>query len=88
MLGIRLWARLCLARAAASTSCRGGSRGPKARIYVGVGLTKFDEMVCDGRMPKPVRIDGRVVWDRYRLDDAFEALSDQCDRDPWEEDAA
>jgi predicted DNA-binding transcriptional regulator AlpA len=66
---------------------RGLARAESAH-YVGVGLTKFDEMVCDGRMPKPVRIDGRVVWDRYRLDDAFEALSDQGDRDPWEEDAA
>src|SRR5215475_14227879 len=42
---------------------RGLSREEAAR-YVGVGTTKFDELVKDGRMPKPKRIDGRVVWDR------------------------
>jgi predicted DNA-binding transcriptional regulator AlpA len=38
--------------------------------YVGVSATKFDQMVADGRMPKPKRIDGRVVWDRLQLDSA------------------
>jgi hypothetical protein len=33
-------------------------------------------MVNDGRMPKPKRIDGRAVWDRVLLDEAFEALQD------------
>jgi hypothetical protein len=28
-------------------------------------------------MPKPKRVDGVVVWDRYRLDAAFEALPDE-----------
>lgn len=41
---------------------RGLSRQDSAR-YVGVGTTKFDEMVKDGRMPKPKRVDGRMVWD-------------------------
>ena len=36
-----------------------------------------DEMVGDGRMPKPKKIDGRVVWDRVLLDEKFEALEDQ-----------
>jgi excisionase family DNA binding protein len=38
----------------------GMSRDEAAR-YVGVGPTKFDEMVQDGRMPKPKRVDGRVI---------------------------
>jgi hypothetical protein len=38
-------------------------------------------MVADGRMPKPKRIDGRVVWDRLLLDTAFAALPDENDRD-------
>lgn len=52
---------------------RGLSREEAAR-YVGLGTTKFEEMVADGRMPKPKRIDGRVVWDRIALDGAFSAL--------------
>jgi hypothetical protein len=34
-------------------------------------------MVSDGRMPKPKRIDGRTVWDRLQLDEAFAALDDE-----------
>lgn len=54
---------------------RGMSRDEAAR-WVGVGTTKFDEMVADGRMPKPKRVDGRVVWDRLRVDAAFTDLPD------------
>lgn len=54
---------------------RGLSRDEAAR-YVGVGTTKFDEMVADGRMPKPKRIDGRVVWDRLKVEAAFSDLPD------------
>lgn len=52
---------------------RGLSRDDAAR-YIGVGATKFDEMVNDGRMPKPKRVDGRTVWDRVALDVAFTDL--------------
>jgi hypothetical protein len=31
-------------------------------------------MVKDGRMPQPKRINARTVWDKRRLDDAFDAL--------------
>ena len=57
----------------------------QAAAYIGVGATKFDEMVEDGRMPKPKRIDGRTVWDRHRLDMAFSALPDADGRadDVW-----
>ena len=56
-----------------SLAPRGLSR-EEAAAYVGVGATKFDQMVADGRMPKPRRIDGRRVFDRRQLDSAFEAL--------------
>jgi len=46
-------------------------------MYIGISTGKFDEMVIDGRMPKPVQIDGRKVWDLHKLDLAFDALSDQ-----------
>lgn len=55
---------------------RGLSREEAAR-YVGVGVTKFDEMVADGRMPRPKRIDGRVVWDRLKIEAAFTDLPEE-----------
>ena len=58
-----------------SIAPRGLSR-LQAAEYIGIGATKFDEMVHDGRMPKPKRIDGRNVWDRVLVDEAFEALED------------
>jgi predicted DNA-binding transcriptional regulator AlpA len=64
---------------------RGLSRVEAAR-YVGVGTALFDAMVKDGRMPPPKRINGRVVWDRLKLDAAFEALPDDEGRadDVWD----
>jgi hypothetical protein len=56
-----------------SLAPRGLSRG-QAAAYVGVGVTKFGQMVSDGRMPRPKALDCRLVWDRYQLDEAFEAL--------------
>lgn len=63
---------------------RGLSR-VQAAAYIGVSPTLFDEMVKDGRMPQPKRINARSVWDRLELDEAFAGLSD-VDRspdDPW-----
>lgn len=54
---------------------RGLCREEAAR-YIGVGSTKFDEMVKDGRMPRPKRLDNRTVWDRVALDIAFTDLPD------------
>ena len=62
---------------------RGLSR-VQAAAYIGVSPTLFDEMVRDGRMPRPMRINARTVWDRVKLDEAFAALSDtNNDDDPW-----
>jgi predicted DNA-binding transcriptional regulator AlpA len=62
---------------------RGLSR-VQAAAYIGVSPSLFDEMVKDGRMPKPVRINARTVWDRLQLDEAFAALSDSgTDSEPW-----
>ena len=69
-----------------SLAPRGLSRVQSA-VYVGVGSTKFDEMVKDGRMPKPKRVDGRTIWDRVGLDAAFENLSSEVEVNPWDEDA-
>jgi len=66
---------------------RGLSRVQAAR-YVGVSPSLFDAMVKDGRMPNPKRINSRTVWDRFRLDEAFEALPDGGGGNPWDEAAA
>lgn len=52
---------------------RGLSREESAG-YIGISPRLFDEMVSDGRMPKPKRINARVIWDRLALDRAFSAL--------------
>jgi hypothetical protein len=43
-------------------------------MYLGISPTKFDELVRDGRMPRPRIIDRRKLWDVYELDMAFDAL--------------
>ena len=68
-----------------SLAPRGLSR-VQAAEYIGVGVTKFDEMVDDCRMPKPKRIDGRVIWDRIKLDAAFAALEDAAGtKNEWDD---
>lgn len=57
----------------------------EAAAYVGVSPSLFDEMVQDGRMPQPKRINSRVVWDRVELDRAFAALSGDDGQNPWDE---
>ena len=37
------------------------------------------ELVGDGRMPAPRRIDGRVVWNLRDLDAAFDDLAIEAD---------
>lgn len=55
-----------------------------AAVYVGVSLTKFDEMVAAGLMPSPKRIGGLVLWFRPDLDLAFANLPNDGDRNPWD----
>lgn len=45
-----------------------------AAAYIGISASLFDELVRDGRMPAPKRINARTVWDRAKLDLAFDAL--------------
>ena len=68
-----------------SLAPRGLSR-VQAAAYIGVSPSLFDGMVKDGRMPKPMRINARTVWDRIKLDEAFAALSDshRDGDDPWD----
>lgn len=59
-----------------------GLHREEAAEYIGVSASKFDELVRDGRMPPPKEIDARRVWDRHRLDAAFEELPDRGEKNP------
>lgn len=61
---------------------RRGLRREEAAAYVGVSPTKFDDWVERRLMPKPKRIDGIVVWDRFQLDIYFDALPDEVGAGP------
>jgi hypothetical protein len=65
---------------------RGLSR-QEAAMYLGVSAHKFDQMVIDGRMPGPKRIDARKIWDVHELDLAFDALPGEaaCSRTSWDD---
>ncbi|MHB2265625.1 helix-turn-helix domain-containing protein [Aliihoeflea sp. PC F10.4] len=52
---------------------RGLSREAAAR-YIGVRVMTFDDMVQDGRMPRPKKLDCSIVWDRVAIDTAFTKL--------------
>jgi predicted DNA-binding transcriptional regulator AlpA len=62
---------------------RGLSRS-EAAMYVGISAAKFDELVADGRMPAPVRIDGRKIWDIRALDLAFDTLPTETGPNSWD----
>ncbi len=51
----------------------------EAAAAVGLGATKFRELVTSGRMPKPRRIDGRKVWDVDELRATFKSLPHEGD---------
>jgi predicted DNA-binding transcriptional regulator AlpA len=57
-----------------------------AAAYVNVSPTTFDEMVRDGRMPRPKRLGGRrKAWDVRALDAAVDHLADcNDDNDTWD----
>jgi predicted DNA-binding transcriptional regulator AlpA len=65
-----------------------GLRREEAARYVGVSPSKFDEMIRDGRMPRPFHIDKCTIWDVRDLDLAFEALKVSEGRNPWDEGVA
>jgi hypothetical protein len=50
----------------------------------GISPSLFDDLVRDGRMPTPKRINSRTVWDRRLLDDFFDALPALGERNPWD----
>src|SRR5262245_57994574 len=49
-------------------------RADRGARYLDMSKSKFLDLVERGKLPKPVRIDGVVVWDRLELEAAFEQL--------------
>ena len=71
--------------ASANAVLRRGLDREEAAAYVGISATKFDELVADGRMPQPKKIDARRIWDVRQLDAAFDALPGIGDAEGWGE---
>lgn len=53
---------------------RRGLSKPEAAKYVGVGVTKFEDLVATNRMPKPRLADTKLIWDVRQLDEFFDRL--------------
>lgn len=62
---------------------RGLSR-VEAAAYIGLSTSKFDELVESGVMPRPKAVGTRKLWDRHRLDEAFDNLPDETEANPWD----
>lgn len=59
-----------------------GLRRVEAAAFVGVSPSLFDQMIADGRMPRPKRYRGRVIWDRRALEQAFACLPEDDEAKP------
>jgi predicted DNA-binding transcriptional regulator AlpA len=53
---------------------RRGLSEPEAALYIGLGSTKFRELVKQGRAPRPRSIDSRRLWDIDDVDAFFKSL--------------
>jgi hypothetical protein len=53
----------------------------QAAAYIGHHTTKWDELVAEGVMPKPVKIErsARKLWDRYDIDQSVEEQKSKAD---------
>ena len=59
----------------AASQPRRGLDHDEAAIYVGITIATFDQMVSDGRLPRPSEFDGELVWDLVQLDRAMDRLT-------------
>ena len=53
-----------------------GLRAARAAAYLGMSETSFLKLVAQELLPQPKRVKGMSIWDRFELDAAFEALTD------------
>ena len=59
-----------------------------AAEYIGISATFFDQLVAEGKLPTPIKIGARRVWDRYDLDAAFEAMKEvetESTKNSWDD---
>lgn len=63
-----------------------GLRREAAAEFVSLSPSKFDSLVADGRMPKPMHIDGVTCWDVEQLRIAWQQIRDQGtgEANPWD----
>lgn len=54
-----------------------GLRSARAAAYLGMSESSFLSLVDEGRLPKPKKVRGMMIWDRLELDAAFETLEHQ-----------
>jgi hypothetical protein len=65
-----------------------GLHREEAAAYIGVGGTKFDDLVRMRLMPGPRVVGARRIWDRNELDIAFSELphaGEEKDGNPWDQ---
>ena len=53
-----------------------GLRADNAAAYLGMGKTKFLELVDNGTIPRPATLGGIRIWDRFDLDAVLEAAKE------------
>ena len=53
-----------------------GLRADSAAAYLGMGKTKFLELVDNGTIPRPASLGGIRIWDRFDLDAVLEAAKE------------
>jgi predicted DNA-binding transcriptional regulator AlpA len=56
-------------------------RADNAAAYLGMGKTKFLELVDKGVIPRAIDIDGIRIWDRFDLDAVLEAAKENATSD-------
>lgn len=59
-----------------------GMRASRAAAYLGMSESSFLSLVAEGVMPQPTRIKGMNIWDRLRIDAAFESLAPEQQDEP------
>ena len=79
-----------------STPKTGPKRGlnkAEAANYIGVSVNKFSAMMRAGTMPKPrLLVDDmrhgenvKKIWDIHELDEYFDQLPEEAERNEWDE---
>jgi predicted DNA-binding transcriptional regulator AlpA len=56
-----------------------------AAAYCGISPPLFDGLVKERRMPQPLKINSRRLWDVRKIDCAIDALDDEERENPWDD---